>query len=649
MFTALVHSRNKLPVGPLTAAICMTLWVLTLAAGCGQRAEAPKNAATVPSYTIRGEARLQDGIPALGTVVFCAGTSYIAYTDTDGHYAISAVAPGVYTVVARRDGFTTLELGRVDLPTEPSSGPSEVTLPTVVLMREANLETTDASEGTPAPATTQPAESGLTGVVRLAGGASPQSVVLRLDQGEPVGSPDAAGRFTLAGLAPGLHALHFDCDGYKPDVRAVNVFSGRTVGLPAVVVLAQAEPADERPGILGTVLTVRGDGTAREVAPNASVLMIETQRVAKVAADGTFAFEDLGPGHYTLAVQAPGFVARRREAVDLKSTSAAVVLILEEAKATIVGTIVLKNPARQDRLQGSAAALTGTDRSGVTDASGHFTLTDLASDTYTLLCSRTGYRPVEFRDLEVAPGAKVDVGTVTLERDVEAPRLTGTTPTDGTRDVLIEPMNIVTLTFSRHMDMATVRSGLSISPPCEFAILRAGGVQPDSATATDTVELRIRNGRSPTPLAFKTRYTVTLDGSVSDSEGTALDGARDFSFQTGGLAILRTYPAAGTRSVPTQSGAELTVYFNGLVDAATLDTRNVDVTPAPPSVAPAGQIRLDSNTGWTVYRLPMTWKYSTTYDIRLAAGIRSVDGVPLAPSPYRFSFLTEAEPQLPGQ
>jgi hypothetical protein len=647
MSTTLVRSRSKHPVGPLAAAIYAALWVLTLAAGCGQRAETPKPAAAAHSYTIRGEVRLPGPASALGTAVFCAGTSYIAYTDGDGQYAISAVPPGVYTVVARRDGFKTLELGRVELPAEPSTGPSEVTLPAAVLQTEAAPDAAAVPSET--PATSQPV-GGLTGMVRLAGGASPQSVAMQLDQGQVAGSPDAAGRFALAGIAPGNHALRFEHDGYTPQVILVTVFAGRTMALPTVVELAQAESAaEEHTGILGTVLTVHVDGTARDTAPNASVLLIENQRAASVAADGTFAFEDLPPGHYTLAAQAPGFMARKRETVDLKNTSAAVVLILEEGKSSVTGTIVLKNPARQDRPAGSVAALTGTDHSGITDASGHFALTEVEPGGYTLLCSRIGYRTVEARDLHVPPGASLDVGTVTLERDVEAPRLVDTTPADGARDVLIEPVNTVTLTFSRRMDMATLRSGLRIDPPCDYAIVRGGGAAPDSASATDTVELRIRNIRTAAPLAFKTRYTVALDESVSDSDGTALEGTRAFSFQTGGLAILRTSPPANARNVATQSGPELTLYFNGIVDSGTLDARSIDISPTPSSLAVAAQTRLDPATGWTVYRLPMTWRYSTSYDVRLTGGIRSVDGAALAPSPYRFSFQTEAEPQLPGQ
>jgi len=59
---------------------------------------------------ISGHVKLLDQSDASGVLVYCAGRSYDAHTDQDGHFIIDEVAIGSYSLVFEKDGYDTIEI-----------------------------------------------------------------------------------------------------------------------------------------------------------------------------------------------------------------------------------------------------------------------------------------------------------------------------------------------------------------------------------------------------------------------------------------------------------------------------------------------------------------------------------------------------------
>lgn len=61
--------------------------------------------------------------------------------------------------------------------------------------------------------------------------------------------------------------------------------------------------------------TIRGavyDASTGEPLPNAAVTLMPSSRTLQTGGDGTFAFEELDPGQYTLSVQKEGYYVDRK-------------------------------------------------------------------------------------------------------------------------------------------------------------------------------------------------------------------------------------------------------------------------------------------------------------------------------------------------
>ncbi|MGP0076332.1 MAG: carboxypeptidase regulatory-like domain-containing protein [Bryobacteraceae bacterium] len=159
----------------------------------------------------------------------------------------------------------------------------------------------------------------ITGTVVDAGGASIPNVAVAVVDPVPLSTvADAAGKFVLAGLAPGVYNLRMQQLGFWTKDLTVRVESATETSLDRVVLEVQVPPclgSLRTPSISDRKLAVDGQphisGSARGEADGAlerlTVTLFEagTSRViatTHTGENGEFLFGDLKPGMYDVAV-----------------------------------------------------------------------------------------------------------------------------------------------------------------------------------------------------------------------------------------------------------------------------------------------------------------------------------------------------------
>src|SRR5690606_18739948 len=129
----------------------------------------------------------------------------------------------------------------------------------------------------------------------------------------------------------------------------------------------------------------------------------------------------------------------------------------------VVGRVALEDtPGRGTA--GIVVSLAGTGLVTTTSSLGDFEIARVEPGLYTLVATLNGYEAGVVDSLEVPEGGVVQLGTLTLEKELEAPVVVATRPAEGTRDVTIEDPTVVVIVFDRPMDPATLRNAVSVSP-----------------------------------------------------------------------------------------------------------------------------------------------------------------------------------------
>ncbi|MEW4288285.1 carboxypeptidase regulatory-like domain-containing protein [Rossellomorea marisflavi] len=305
----------------------------------------------------------QTGTPIAGANVqvriLDAGGSIIATvsSDTNGQYAVGNLAPGFYTVVASAPNFQTNSATVQVFSNQTATG--DVAL---VPNPGSLFGTVTSSIGsTPIP--------GATVSVINSSGILITSVLT-----------DQAGNFTVSGLAP---------DTYTVTVSAQD-FQGGSVG--AVVVSGQTTPIAVQlqpfPGqIIGTV------------TPEVSNTVVELRDVNNVFIDsfitnpdGTFSFNNLAPGVYTVTASAPNYTSAQGGATVTSGGTAVVNLTIVPNPASVSGRITTTGGAP---LATSAVQVLNTNgilvATGSSDANGFYTVGGLPAGSYTVVATALNY------------------------------------------------------------------------------------------------------------------------------------------------------------------------------------------------------------------------------------------------------------------
>jgi len=190
----------------------------------------------------------------------------------------------------------------------------------------------------------------------------------------------------------------------------------------------------------------------------------------------------------------------------------------------------------------------------------------------------------------------------------------------------LPPDGTLQLVFDQPMNRASVEAAFEVSPPVEGTFS-----WPDDRT----VQFKPKQ-----PLDRDKVYVATIKADAKSAAGLSLTAPLRFKFATVGfLEVAQVIPAPNTREVETD--ATITVIFNRPVVPLTGIAEQANL-PQPITIEPETPGRGEwLNTSIYVFRPDPALKASTTYTVRVAAGLKDVTGGVLAEA-YRWSFTTVA-------
>lgn len=621
----------------------LLLFTLLLAA-CGGREE-PEPVVerqvvyrTPDTAAIAGEIGVDADVNAYGILVYAEGTSHVAMTDEQGRFEISGLPEGTFRLRTQRFDLEPYDYGHISVnQADLSKSQPFMTLPRALM---ASAETPAAAAGFPPLASGDPGNIRGSVITRVPGDQAGVSVTI--DRTSFSTRTDANGQFELSAIPPGSYSIVFNRSGYQSRTVSAQV-------LPASNTLLQdirLEPAELAPDatrtVFGRVDMLLADGSLPTDFSGVRVNLEGTGYSATPDSQGRFEIRNIPPGRYAVSASASGFLLERRFNVDLENVTAAEVdlLLVEDDDSALRGTLygtVIREGDESATHAGTNIALAGSSYTAVTDEFGDFIIFDIEPGRYQVLVSHSGYKSKSIPGIDLDEGDEVDLGTLRLERDIEAPRVVMTIPSDGTRNFTINDPTRVLVQFSMNMATRSVVEAISISPEVGFRVAPEGA----SGRGTDTFAIELagvaREGR--TMLRYDTQYTVTVAKSAESIEGVPMEDDHTFRFRTGRPEIIATAPADRDRDVWFDYLNPVRVYFNAPIDPRTIDARDVEFRPSLPS-NPNIRFSTDSQTGWTVMTVDAVGNPDVEYRVRVRGNARTVGGARVGNMPYSFSFRT---------
>lgn len=245
---------------------------------------------------------------------------------------------------------------------------------------------------------------------------------------EPVVSTltEADGSYRIITLVEGDYTVVVSADGYETTAgESVTIAANETTTLDSVVL------AEIATGALEGVAAEAVDGSTTPLA-GASVSVYEGAIAegeepvdqAVTGTDGTFAFDALAEGSYTVVVAAEGYQAETLSGVTIvaggTNVLSEVVLVAVEATGTLEGTVAssdgtLLANAHVRAYEGAIEADELPVDEAFTDSEGGFVIDALAEGSYTVVAEAEGYAADTVFDVLVTADA-----TVTLDVNLDA-------------------------------------------------------------------------------------------------------------------------------------------------------------------------------------------------------------------------------------
>ncbi len=196
-----------------------------------------------------------------------------------------------------------------------------------------------------------------------------------------------------------------------------------------------------------------------------------------------------------------------------------------------------------------------------------------------------------------------------------------TWPEDGAQNISLLAFSSLRITFPSKMNRASVENALTITP----------STAPIFLWLADH-DLTLYTGG---PLRALTTYTVRIEDTARDLDGTPLPQPFEFSFATEPVAIRSTSPSNGQVFVDFTTNLRIYLWFNTYIVRSTL-------TPAWSIVPPAsGQFYWTDNT-FVYFQPNAPLAPNTKYTITIGGAMRDLHGSTL-PSPTSFAFVTRPD------
>ncbi len=559
-----------------------------------------------------------------GILVYALGKSLTAYTARNGSFTFLNVPPGDYEFEARFEGHLPQALGSISIGADHTEPLRPINLSAAVLV---------ASPETPPLAQV----GGLMGRVELENGAPATGVLVQIE-GTPFRTVcDEEGLFRFFNIPPRAYVLTFSFQGFVSQSMSINVAPGAPSQAAAVRMLPVA--GDKNPRRIYGAVEMYDLSKSRTNKFDSVIIALEgTSHVALLDSEGKFVMNGVPPGKYVINAVAPGFLSREKLDIDLMDIEYTNVgFILDEqpsegADRSIVKGNVLLNGENDH--SGVTVALAGTSKVSVSDAEGHFSISDVPPGEYTLIAQYEGYVPVFIDKLEVNPSEEVQVTDLTLDLRVFPPRIIYTEPDNGQTDILVQKAAPLFVRFSKQMKPESIRRAFSIRPPVKYRLFTG---RESRFSDYDLLYVELLGSGKDNPLQFDTRYSVSISTAARDFEDLAIEEPYEFTFTTGRASVTGSRPERGeTGALVTQQRPAL-VFFNAPIDLRTISDQTVTVSP-PSDDVPRLQVNMDPETGWSTLRIYMQLKSNTQYTVNLSSRIMTEGGSSISNLPYSFTF-----------
>ncbi|KML32346.1 carboxypeptidase regulatory-like domain-containing protein [Rossellomorea marisflavi] len=370
----------------------------------------------------------QTGIPIAGANVqvriLDAGGSLVAtvQSGTDGQYLVGNLAPGFYTVVASAPDFQTNSATVQVFPNQTATG-------NVALM---------------------PNPGSVFGTITSSIGSAPiggATVSILNNSGILITSvlTDPSGNFTVTGLAPDQYTISVIAPDFQNGSVGAAVVSGITT--PVAVQLVP------NPGSIV--------GSVTPAVPNTLIQLRDSNNIfidSFVAnPDGTFSFNNLAPGVYTVTASAPNFSSAQAGATVVSGGTAVVALTITPNPATITGTITTTGgvplPTSFVQVLNSIGVLVAT---GSSDTDGFYSVGGLQEGSYTVVAHAPNFG-------QQAQGVTVTVGQVLPNVDFNLLANTGSLTgqvTDANTGFLLSGASVVISDATTQLPVTTTTTSL---------------------------------------------------------------------------------------------------------------------------------------------------------------------------------------------
>jgi len=615
-----------------------------------------------------------DGRKPLGAAtVSLAGTDRSARTDSQGRFRFDNIASGQVELIVEASGYETFTLTRLDvragevasagrIPLRPlETGPKKVSLTAGVLFSDLP----EGITGETIPILIEAVQDDLTTSTSIHGEGAFQFEEMHPG---PV-------QLTLSALVDGADFVRtYDVTIGDQDTTIESPFILTPVPIEAELNGASSVPGDVTllsagPGLEGIFGEVMLDGpqeAGRWAFGGATIAVTGPEaRTAEVGLDGRFQLVPLKPGEYTVRLGGPALrVAGAYQALIVQVPSEAVAYIRIPARLpevnsttsgaasapvpttpaapeapgslTLTGTLILSS--KSGAMPMAFVTLAGTQFTATPGVDGGFSIRGVPPGRYSLVAAAQDHKPYGPESLDLSDAKNtVDLGEITLELDLQRPKVLSTDPTQGRRNLAVDEVVPFTIVFDQPMNPGTVKQALSISPTVTMALFMGR----ESQRSDDrTLYGELYGAGVGNPLDHDTSYRVTIASSAANMQGVSMGQPYTLSFSTSKPSIIDTFPKDGSTGNLVSVNDALLIYCNAPIDDRLTTERVVSIRPDNGGSDPLLRVTKDARTGWGILEVRYPFETNTQYRVRIGSRLRTASGRSFDNAPYTFSFRT---------
>ncbi len=338
-----------------------------------------------------------------GITIFIPGTSYSAYTKSDGSFTMSGVPQGLHTIRAMYAGYSFVEIENVLLNAIGDEIPETTVSSDMKLyyargIVKGSVYLTDSADG----------NSGV-------------NVVLTDLQNlhSYTASTTNSGNWTINDVVPGLYSVEFHKEGYVNQIlNDINVVGAKVTDAGQIIL---KENGGSIKGSVSLTATSNLSGIGVTAIREQNGTASSKRYYALTASDGSFTFCSVSSGTYSISVTYPGYktVSVSNIAVSIgDAIDVGTLTIDEKATYSITGSCVLAG--MESGFEGTSVLLQSlidskNTKSTVTNSDGVYTITDVDSGSYMLTFAHTGFVTDASKTVDVGLKAIEVVDSVALQ------------------------------------------------------------------------------------------------------------------------------------------------------------------------------------------------------------------------------------------